>query len=55
MRTKEAVITRFDLIRHGEPEGGRKFRGSTDHPLSQDGWAQMRYAVQDKALVKYLR
>lgn len=49
MRTKEAVITRFDLIRHGEPEGGRKFRGSTDDPLSQDGWAQMRHAVQDKA------
>lgn len=49
MRTKEATVTRFDLIRHGEPEGGRKFRGSTDHPLSEEGWSQMRQAVADQS------
>lgn len=37
--------TTLDLIRHGEPEGGRKFRGSTDDPLSQNGWQQMTKAV----------
>ncbi len=36
--------TVIDLIRHGEPEGGRMFRGVTDHPLSERGWEQMRLA-----------
>ena len=36
--------TVIDLIRHGEPEGGRMFRGVTDHPLSDRGWEQMRLA-----------
>ncbi|MFA9460432.1 histidine phosphatase family protein [Thiohalorhabdus methylotrophus] len=36
--------TVVDLIRHGEPEGGRMFRGRTDHPLSDKGWGQMRLA-----------
>jgi alpha-ribazole phosphatase len=38
-------ITTFDLIRHGEPVGGRKYRGQTDDPLSETGWAQMRRAT----------
>lgn len=38
-------ITTFDLIRHGEPVGGRKYRGQTDDPLSETGWAQMRRAA----------
>jgi len=34
--------TTIDLLRHGEPEGGRMYRGSgTDHPLSALGWQQM--------------
>ncbi len=34
--------TVIDLLRHGEPEGGRMYRGGgTDHKLSQLGWAQM--------------
>ncbi|MEE9327467.1 MAG: histidine phosphatase family protein [Cocleimonas sp.] len=34
--------TVIDLIRHGEPEGGRMYRGGgTDHALSEDGWKQM--------------
>lgn len=37
--------TTIDLIRHGEPEGGVKFRGHTDDPLSATGWAQMRAAL----------
>jgi len=38
--------TLIDFIRHGEPVGGRRYRGSTDDPLSETGWAQMRQAVE---------
>lgn len=34
-----------DLIRHGEPVGGRRYRGHRDDPLSERGWRQMREAV----------
>ncbi len=37
--------TLIDLIRHGEPEGGHRFRGVTDHPLSEMGWRQMQAAI----------
>ena len=37
--------TWFDLIRHGEPEGGPRYRGTLDDPLSELGWSQMRAAV----------
>ena len=38
--------TIIDLIRHGEPEGGRAYRGhSVDDPLSDRGWQQMWSAV----------
>lgn len=37
--------TTVDLIRHGEPVGGRRYRGQTDDPLSEKGWAQMLAAV----------
>jgi len=40
-------ITTLDLMRHGEPVGGRRYRGQTDDPLSDKGWAQMRDAVGD--------
>lgn len=33
--------TLVDLLRHGEPEGGRRYRGSLDDPLSDRGWDQM--------------
>lgn len=39
------AITMVDLIRHGEPEGGRKYRGQKDDPLSALGWRQMREAT----------
>lgn len=40
-----APITTIDLMRHGEPVGGRKYRGQTDDPLSEKGWQQMRAAL----------
>ncbi len=43
----EDLITRVDLIRHGEPVGGRRYRGQLDDPLSEKGWQQMRDAVSD--------
>lgn len=37
------LATRLDLIRHGEPVGGRRFRGdAVDDPLSETGWRQLR-------------
>ncbi|WP_456373099.1 histidine phosphatase family protein [Thiolapillus sp.] len=40
--------TVLDFIRHGEPEGGRLYRGSRiDDPLSERGWQQMWQAVGD--------
>jgi alpha-ribazole phosphatase/probable phosphoglycerate mutase len=43
------VNTTLDLLRHGEPVGGRKYRGQIDDPLSEKGWAQMRDTVGDAA------
>jgi alpha-ribazole phosphatase len=38
--------TVIDLIRHGEPVGGRRYRGcGCDDPLSPAGWDQMWSAV----------
>jgi probable phosphoglycerate mutase len=42
--------TIIDLIRHGEPVGGRAYRGhSIDDPLSENGWQQMWNAIGDEA------
>lgn len=41
------ATTTIDLIRHGEPVGGRKYRGQTDDPLSEKGLQQMWDAVGD--------
>ncbi|MCR4300981.1 MAG: alpha-ribazole phosphatase family protein [Sulfuricaulis sp.] len=41
----QGISTLFDLLRHGEPVGGRKYRGQLDDPLSERGWQQMREAV----------
>lgn len=32
-------------MRHGEPVGGRKYRGQIDDPLSEKGWTQMHAAI----------
>ncbi len=41
--------TLIDLLRHGEVDGGEVFRGSTDDPLSDEGWQQMQDALEDKS------
>ena len=41
--------TLVDLMRHGEPVGGRRYRGQIDDPLSEKGWAQMWAAVGEAA------
>jgi len=43
------IETIIDLIRHGEPEGGRAYRGhNIDDPLSEKGWRQMWAAVGEQ-------
>ena len=42
----DSMVTTIDLIRHGEPEGGRMYRGQKDDPLSERGWHQMREATE---------
>ena len=40
--------TQIDIIRHGEPEGGRRYRGSSvDDPLSKTGWQQLWNAIPE--------
>lgn len=42
--------TIIDFIRHGEPQGGRRYRGhGIDDPLSDEGWRQLWRAVGDAA------
>ncbi|MGD8430278.1 MAG: alpha-ribazole phosphatase family protein [Ectothiorhodospiraceae bacterium] len=41
--------TLIDLIRHGMPVGGRRYRGHRDDPLSEEGWEQMWSAVGGNA------
>lgn len=38
----------LDALRHGEPVGGRRYRGhGVDDPLSEKGWRQMWQAVEN--------
>jgi alpha-ribazole phosphatase len=39
------VISRIDLLRHGETERGGGFRGSLDDALTESGWRQMHASV----------
>ncbi len=39
----------IDLLRHGQPQGGDRFRGTRDDPLSELGWRQMRASVEGEA------
>jgi alpha-ribazole phosphatase/probable phosphoglycerate mutase len=43
------TTTQIDFIRHGEPLGGKRYRGQIDDPLSETGWQQMWRAVGDAA------
>lgn len=41
-------MTQIDVIRHGEPEGGRRYRGyGIDDPLTEKGWQQMWGAIPE--------
>ena len=43
------MTTYIDVIRHGEPVGGQRYRGySIDDPLTEKGWTQMRAAVPEQ-------
>lgn len=42
------MITTVDFLRHGEVSGGSYYRGSTDDPLAEQGWQQMKHAVADQ-------
>ncbi len=42
--------TQLHLLRHGETEAGQVFCGSTDVPLNQKGWKQMRQSVADQII-----
>ena len=44
----ESVTTVIDLLRHGDVEGGRKYRGQLDDPLSKLGWEQLRATTKNK-------
>lgn len=46
--------TVVDLLRHGEPEGGKRFRGQRDDPLSEVGWHQMWEAVGGEAAWQHI-
>ena len=48
MRADSETGGRFDLLRHGEPVGGKRYRGQSDDPLSETGWAQMWAAVGEQ-------
>ncbi len=37
--------TLIDLLRHGAPVGGRRYRGQRDDPLSEEGWRELWQAV----------
>lgn len=43
----QGAETRIDLLRHGEPVGGIRYRGQLDDELSPKGWEQMWAAVRD--------
>ena len=45
MVTKTGEETQVDLLRHGEPAGGARYRGQRDDALSATGWQQMWEAV----------
>ncbi len=44
INSKPATV--IDFIRHGEPEGGQKIRGTVDDPLSPLGWRQMQASIE---------
>ena len=49
------MTTYIDVIRHGEPVGGQRYRGySIDDPLTEKGWEQMRAAIPEQPLWQHI-
>lgn len=48
LRVTKPTRTVIDLLRHGDVEGGQKYRGQLDDPLSELGWNQLREATRKK-------
>jgi broad specificity phosphatase PhoE len=46
LNTVTAGETQIDLLRHGEPVGGARYRGQLDDALSEKGWRQMWRTVE---------
>lgn len=46
------TVTTIDLLRHGECEGGSIYRGSTNVPLTAEGWQQMQSSVDSLRAVQ---
>ncbi len=44
------TVLTVDLLRHGQPEGGERYRGALDDPLNAEGWEQMRQGIGDHTL-----
>ena len=42
----QSNMLRIDLLRHGETTLSHTLRGSTDDALTENGWAQMQYTIQ---------
>jgi broad specificity phosphatase PhoE len=40
---------KLSLLRHGEPVGGRIYRGNQDDPLTEKGWQQMLDASRNQS------
>ena len=40
---------KLSLLRHGEPVGGRIYRGNQDDPLTNKGWQQMLDTTQNQS------
>ncbi|CAC9579723.1 Alpha-ribazole-5'-phosphate phosphatase (EC 3.1.3.73) [uncultured Gammaproteobacteria bacterium] len=40
---------KLSLLRHGEPVGGRIYRGDQDDPLTDKGWQQMLDSTKDQS------
>ena len=52
--TAVSNTTIIDLLRHGDVEGGRKYRGQLDDPLSELGWKQLHATTKNKQNWQYI-
>jgi len=50
-RAQSSTLTTIDLLRHGECQGGEIYRGSTDVPLSENGWQQMASSLASERVL----